>query len=289
MGTRAAILGCISLNALFLWGFSAESQTESPNATFKRIKVGDKSSGPLINIQIDPEEQALALAAPTPTPDTTNIENAIIADPSKGNDTSSEKMQPWFWNQIGDNMALASADRMNDAVLQMSQAPDGFYAPRAEHFNTLAKNYGAQILTASISTNVSPALILAVIGVESSGDQNAISSAGAKGLMQLIPATAERFGVKDITDPAQNIAGGVAYLDWLLREFKGDPLLALAAYNAGENAVKKNGGIPAYAETRTYVPKVVAAWQVARNLCATRPELVSEPCVFRVQALGASK
>ena len=81
-------------------------------------------------------------------------------------------------------------------------------------------------------------------------------------------------------DAEENIRGGVAYLDWLLGEFEGDALLALAGYNAGENAVKKHGGVPPYDETRAYVPKVLAAWDVARALCRTRPELPSDGCVF---------
>jgi hypothetical protein len=70
----------------------------------------------------------------------------------------------------------------------------------------------------------------------------------------------------------------VAYLDW----FDRDPLMVLAAYNSGEGAVDANAGVPPYAETRDYVPKVLAAWQVAQGLCLTPPELVSDPCVFRV-------
>ncbi|MFT6912329.1 MAG: soluble lytic murein transglycosylase-like protein, partial [Paracoccaceae bacterium] len=82
-------------------------------------------------------------------------------------------------------------------------------------------------------------------------------------------------------DPAQNIKGGVAYLNWLMGAFDRDPLMVLAAYNAGENAVTRHGGVPPYPETRDYVPKVLAAWTVARGLCATPPELVSDGCVFR--------
>ena len=129
---------------------------------------------------------------------------------------------------------------------------------------------------------MSPALVLAVIGIESAGNPSAVSSAGATGLMQLIPATAERFGVVDATDPKQNIKGGVAYLDFLMNRFDRDPVLVLAAYNAGEGAVDANGGVPPYPETRDYVPKVLAAWTVAQGLCMTPPELVSDPCVFRI-------
>ena len=84
----------------------------------------------------------------------------------------------------------------------------------------------------------------------------------------------------DSMNPGENIRGGVAYLDWLLKEFGNDPVLALAGYNAGEGAVAKHGGVPPYAETRAYVPKVLAAWNVARGLCLTPPDLVTDGCVF---------
>jgi soluble lytic murein transglycosylase-like protein len=129
-------------------------------------------------------------------------------------------------------------------------------------------------------------LVLAVIAVESGGRADAVSPKGAAGLMQLIPATAARFGVGDSAVPAQNIQGGVAYLDWLMGQFDRDPLMVLAAYNAGEGAVSANDGIPPYAETRDYVPKVLAAWTVAQGLCASPPMLVTDPCVFKVIAAG---
>ena len=78
----------------------------------------------------------------------------------------------------------------------------------------------------------------------------------------------------------------MAYLDWLMKRFDRDPLMVLAAYNAGEGAVDANNGVPPYAETRDYVPKVLAAWQVAQGLCQSPPELVTDPCVFRVIASG---
>jgi soluble lytic murein transglycosylase-like protein len=145
---------------------------------------------------------------------------------------------------------------------------------------SIASQYGSQILLNSVGTDVSPALVLALISVESSGKLEAVSSAGATGLMLLMPDTAERFGVTDASDPAENIKGGVAYLAWLMEHFDNDPILALAGYNAGEGAVRQNGGVPPYAETRDYVPKVIAAWNVARALCLTPPELMSDGCVF---------
>lgn len=107
---------------------------------------------------------------------------------------------------------------------------------------------------------IDPKLVDAIIQVESNWNPIAISRKGAMGLMQLIPATAARFGVMDIFDPKQNIEGGIRYLRFLLDTFRGDLHLSLAAYNAGENTVLQIGGIPAYRETREYVDKVTTAY-----------------------------
>lgn len=106
--------------------------------------------------------------------------------------------------------------------------------------------------------DLAPALVLAVIAQESNFNPNAVSPKNAQGLMQLIPDTARRFGVRSILDPTQNIRGGMAYLRWLLAYFEGDLRLALAAYNAGEGAVNRYRGVPPYAETQHYVRKIVA-------------------------------
>ncbi|MCC7458910.1 MAG: transglycosylase SLT domain-containing protein [Nitrospira sp.] len=104
---------------------------------------------------------------------------------------------------------------------------------------------------------VHPQLVLSVIEVESRFDTVALSPKNAKGLMQLIPDTAARFGVRNPYDAAQNIRGGTAYLQWLLAYYQGDVALAAAAYNAGERAVDRYRGVPPYAETRAYVRKVI--------------------------------
>jgi soluble lytic murein transglycosylase-like protein len=91
--------------------------------------------------------------------------------------------------------------------------------------------------------------------------------------------------VADATDPAQNIKGGVAYLGWLMERFDRDPILSLAGYNAGENSITEHQGVPPFAETRAYVPKVLAAWKVARGLCLTPPELMTDGCVFAVNGI----
>jgi len=110
-----------------------------------------------------------------------------------------------------------------------------------------------------------PGLLHAVVLVESAYNPRAVSRKGAQGLMQLMPATAARYGVGDSYDPKQNLEGGARYLKDLLKEFEFDIRLALAAYNAGERAVKKYGNqIPPYAETQNYVGKVMGEYERMR-------------------------
>jgi len=188
----------------------------------------------------------------------------------------------WYWSAVSPALEASGPARVTRAIDMLTRSPagDAPVMPRLQALQQIADRHGVEILSATIGTRVSPALVLAMIAVESSGRTEAVSSAGAVGLMQLMPATADRFGVSDRTRPEQNIRGGVAYMDWLLNEFAGDAVMALAGYNAGENAVKRHAGVPPYNETRTYVPKVLAAWTVARGLCLTPPELLSDPCVF---------
>jgi soluble lytic murein transglycosylase-like protein len=107
---------------------------------------------------------------------------------------------------------------------------------------------------------VDPALVKAVISTESDWNPHAVSRKGAVGLMQLIPGTAERFGVGNPYDPAQNVEGGTTYLKWLLDRYNGDLPKTLAAYNAGEHAVDLYRGVPGYPETQRYVQKVTHAY-----------------------------
>ncbi|MGO8786329.1 MAG: lytic transglycosylase domain-containing protein [Terriglobia bacterium] len=108
---------------------------------------------------------------------------------------------------------------------------------------------------------VDPELIRAIVRVESGYDPKAVSNKGAMGLMQLIPATAQRFGVANPFDPKQNLDGGVNYLKYLLGRFGGDLNLSLAAYNSGEHTVQRFGGVPSIPETQNYVRKVTNIYQ----------------------------
>lgn len=243
-----------------------------PEFTFKKIGV-PKTGSKRITVQIDPEEQARALAPAAPTVPAAGGGTGAVLTPSG---------YEWFWTTVSPQLDKGGPRNLQKALAALDTR-DGLAAPRLQHLQDIAANHGIDILKATVGTNISPAWVLALIAVESGGRADAISSAGAQGVMQLIPDTAARFGVTDPTDPAQNIKGGVAYLTWLMKHFDNDPILAMAGYNAGENAVTENGGVPPYAETRAYIPKVLAAWRVARGLCRTPPELLSDGCVFSVK------
>ena len=269
---------------------------------FKRVKPPAAGATRRILVQIDPVEQARVLAAGIEAARLRKEQGAAVVTEAASTEPSGQPptqtstqtstrtsdVLDWYWRAVSPSLG-DSDGRFSQAVAMLSQGPDGqsVSAPRLQALQEIARVHGGDILGATIGTRVSPALVLAVIGIESAGKVTAVSPKGAAGLMQLIPDTAARFGVTDSTDPTQNIRGGVAYLDWLMQEFNGDPLMVLAGYNAGEGAVRSNGGVPPYDETRAYVPKVLAAWSVARGLCLTPPELVSDGCVFNVNAVNA--
>ena len=126
------------------------------------------------------------------------------------------------------------------------------------------------ILANAQRRRLDPLLVKAVILTESAGRSGARSPKGAMGLMQLMPATATRFGVIDPFDPVQNIIGGTRYLGWLLDRYDGNISLALAGYNAGEGQVDRYGGIPPYRETRDYVRRVQATHAALGRILAQK-------------------
>lgn len=129
----------------------------------------------------------------------------------------------------------------------------------------MAGPYQSTVREISLRYGVDTELVNAVIRVESNFRPEAVSPKGCLGLMQLHPDTARRFGVRDVFDPVQNIEGGVRYLEFLLDYFQGDLELALAGYNAGENAVVRYGGVPPYPETIDYVNKVRRLYGIASD------------------------
>lgn len=144
--------------------------------------------------------------------------------------------------------------------------------------------WGAMIYQTARRHALNPLVVAAVIRAESAGNPHAVSRVGARGLMQLMPATAERFGIRHrhLFDPEQNLEAGSRYLSWLVDQFPNDLAKVLAAYNAGENAVKNYGGVPPYRETRGYVKRIFASLGLAMA-----PEWADErPAAVQVAAAG---
>lgn len=246
----------------------AEGPKPFPDFSAKRVTPPKPGQSKRITVQIAPKDP---LAVQTPEAGTPQ---------SKGQ--KAPAVVAWFWEDVSPDLEASGPGRLEPALQSLSNPPQGeaVSAPRLATLQGIVQAHGTDILIATIGKQVSPALVLAVIAVESGGRVEAQSGAGAQGLMQLMPATAARFGVEDSFDGAANIAGGALFLDFLMQKFEGDPILVLAGYNAGENAIAEHGGVPPYAETRAYVPKVLAAFQVARALCMTPPELITDGCVF---------
>lgn len=258
--------------ALFLGApAGAEAPAPFPDFSAKRVSVPKPGERRKI-VQIDPAEQERLLRSLPNATATPPADEAVLDDLQIGAFSS-------FWSRISPNLAASGPGRLFDAM-DVAAKTGGVPAPRLQHLQDIARANGVDILRSTVGTKVSPALVLAIISVESSGNPMAVSSAGAQGLMQLMPATAERFGVADPTSASDNIKGGVAYLDWLMEEFDSDPIMVLAGYNAGEGSIRKYEGVPPFPETRDYVPKVLAAFGVAKGLCLTPPELMSDGCVF---------
>jgi len=171
-------------------------------------------------------------------------------------------------------MAAALAQQRASVIKQVSSVMGRAPTPAASFFTTPwvespvffnvppcdplpAAELDALIENSSKQEGVKPDLVRAVIQEESNGRPCAVSSKGAQGLMQLMPATADQFGVKDPFDPKQNVAAGSKLLRQLLEKYKGDISLALSAYNAGEDRVNKDGGVPAIPETKNYVTDIL--------------------------------
>lgn len=194
-----------------------------------------------------------SLAAPAS--DRTGPDGVPILDPSSlGSTPFAALVQAAL---AGQSHSVASTDA--DGIPLSAAAASGAPAPVApEEIDRL-------VSANSATWNVDPALIKAIIANESGFNANATSNAGAQGLMQLMPGTASGLGVTDSYDPAQNVWGGTRYMRGLLDRFGGNVPLAVAAYNAGPNAVERYNGVPPYAETQNYVQNVISSYEKYKN------------------------
>ncbi|MBP6008366.1 MAG: lytic transglycosylase domain-containing protein [Rhodoferax sp.] len=175
-------------------------------------------------------------------------------------------------SETGSIVLSSTADNVAQAVLVEAERVDPVPPVAQVQFGndfqmSVPANFMPFIKEASSTYRIPTELIHAVISVESNYNPNAVSPKGARGLMQLMPATAKRFGSNSATDPRQNILTGSRYLRWLLDFFEEDVELAIAAYNAGENAVVQAGHkIPRFTETQRYVPKVLSIYKKAKRM-----------------------
>ena len=186
-------------------------------------------------------------------------------------------IQLTFKNGGAMTMPLNRLERiLDDEVIEVESAPEvkkmieeGLFPKRPWHYDAargpiFRSKYDSLIVDAAKKFDVDAALISAVIKAESDFNPREISNKGARGLMQLMPSTADRFGVRDSFDAKSNINGGVQYLRWLLDTFSGNADLAVAAYNAGEGNVWKYNGVPPFRETLTYLRRVAQTLLSAR-------------------------
>jgi soluble lytic murein transglycosylase-like protein len=227
------------------------------------VRVGDRSAMTIVR---KPQPGQKRLIRP-PSP--------IARAPAAGEGET----QGWFWEEQSTQAAAAGSERWAGALASvLARRAEGGALFSEDRLRGIKGKFETQIAAAARAHGVSEVLLLAVIAVESAGQTRAASPKGAQGLMQLIPATARRFGVANSFDPAQNILGGAAYLDWLLRRFDEDAILALAGYNAGEGAVERYKGVPPYDETRDYVVKVFDALAAAEALCRVPADTPRSTC-----------
>ena len=177
-----------------------------------------------------------------------------------------------FSNRRPQGVANVTMTRVEYPIFEIETCFACALAPQV-NFSSIRLNtdaYRSEIAAASKDYGVDEAIVRAIIHAESAFRPNALSRVGAQGLMQLMPATARRFGVGNAFDAGQNIRGGVQYLAFLLKRFNGDLALAAAGYNAGEGAVDKYRGVPPYSETQRYVQRVGLLAQRYRGSFAAR-------------------
>lgn len=162
------------------------------------------------------------------------------------------------------------SDDRYQVLLRSAPAVSEAGAPISPAMLARSARFDPIIEDAAAESQIEADLLRAVIVVESGFDPKAVSPKGARGLMQLMPATARAYGARDASDPAQNVRAGARYLAELISRYESDLELALAAYNAGETAVERHGGrVPPFAETRRYIPKVMRVYDSLTGASST--------------------
>lgn len=263
------------------------------------VAIDESSAGTLSNsVRVGDRSRMNIVRVPTPGTERLTLPNRTTRvlspkpEPAIATPGTPRRRAPgprdWFWAEHSPARTAAAPQRWQIALSALRRrraAGEGFVSDGL--IRRILSEHGALIEEAAARHAVSNGLIAAVIAVESAGRSRAVSHAGAQGLMQLMPATARRFGVTDSFDMRQNLRGGTAYLSWLLNRFDQDPILALAGYNAGEGAVDKHKGVPPFRETRDYVVKVFDAMAAIERLCARSPSTPRHPCDWEAAVLAA--
>ena len=187
---------------------------------------------------------------------------SILADHGAGIERDAGLAAGWLRRAAvgGDAMArhlLARFEGVPEKIPHCRLPEDGNAAARMTNGESVRRDIERLVRSQAPALGLDPALVLAVIQVESGFEATAVSPKGAVGLMQILPETGRRFGLEQPFVPSENVRAGMEYLRWLMTYFNGDVVLALAGYNAGENAVVRFRGVPPYRETRNYVARVM--------------------------------
>ncbi len=235
-----------------------------PSSSSAPIPAAAGSASPSSKTEGSP---ATVSSGPSAAP-VASMANAAPVNTVKPDSKSSRRVQGQVYSYIADGVRHYSSERPKGVARASAVRTIEYsfletcYACGVKpgvNFGNVRLNtdaYRDEIAAAAARHGVDPAIVRAIIHAESSFNPNALSRVGAQGLMQLMPATARRFGVSNAFDAAQNIQGGVEYLAWLLKRFDGNLTFAAAGYNAGEGNVDKYNGVPPFSETQRYVQRV---------------------------------
>lgn len=256
---------------------SPAAARSAPVATF----TGASSEAPVSTMPVS-SSPAVAASAPIAGAQTSQVETAPAPMSVMPRQGTTRRVQGEVYSYIKDGIrhytskapkGVAGATAVRSIRYSFLETCYACAPLQGVNFGTLRLNtaaYEPEIRAAASKHGVDEAIVRAIIHAESSFNPNAMSRVGAQGLMQLMPATARRFGVSNAFDADQNIHGGVQYLAWLLKRYNGDLTLAAAGYNAGEGAVDKYKGVPPYSETRRYVERVRVLAERYRGVLAGR-------------------